>query len=144
MADGRRRWCGWQVPWSAVWPLLGVCVALPVAAKQQVHCEVRYASQTWQLDAQATERPYEVPAIDIGQRFRFKAVVRGAEPITHIALYTYDMEADGAPALVHEQRLSAPFAAGAQVPALTGWNHVYASMLGRELVYGCALREVTP
>ena len=36
---------------------------------------------------------------------------------------------------------SPPFATGSAVPALTGWQHVYSSVLGRELVYGCALRE---
>ena len=113
-----------------------------VSAAEHVHCEVRYASQTWQVDARLTDEPLRVPSVDIGQRFAFKAVARGTSGhITHISLYAYDLEAEGAPALVHQQRLSAPFATGTQVPALTGWQHVHSSVLGRELVYGCALRR---
>ncbi|WP_290904851.1 CapA family protein [Aquabacterium sp.] len=116
------------------------------SAAEHVHCEVRYASQTWQVDARPTDEPLRVPSVDIGQRFAFKAVARGtpghtSDRITQVSLYAYDLEAEGAPALVHQQRLSPPFATGTQVPALTGWQHVHSSVLGRELVYGCALRQ---
>jgi len=111
------------------------------AAPPQVHCEVRYASQTVAVDASPTDDPLRVPSVAVDQRFAFKAVVRGtAERIDHISLSTYDLEAEGAPALVHQQRLAPPFATGAELPSLTGWQHVYSSVLGRELVYGCALR----
>jgi len=132
----------WAVAVAAA--LAGACVVAPssASAAEHVHCEVRYASQTWQVDARPTDEPLRVPSVDIDQRFAFKAVARGTPGhITHISLYAYDLEAEGAPALVHQQRLSPPFATGSEVPALTGWQHVYSSVLGRELVYGCALRE---
>lgn len=111
-------------------------------AAQQVHCEVRYASETLRVVASPTGDPLRVPSVTLGQRFAFKAVVRGEpERIEHISLSAYDLEAEGAPALVHQQRLSPPFASGPELPALTGWQHVYSSVLGRELVYGCALRD---
>lgn len=130
-----------RVTWAAV-AAVAAWLSAPAAAAPQVHCEVRYASQTVPLDASPTDAPLRVPTVSLGERFAFKAVVRGTpDRIEHISLSTYDLEAEGAPALVHQQRLSPPFAAGREVPALTGWQHVYSSVLGRELVYGCALRE---
>jgi len=128
------------------WRLICVLVATVASGLAQaaptVHCEVRYASQTWQVTAQPTADPLSVPSLTLNKRFAFKAVARGAgERIDQVSLYAYDLEAEGAPALIHQQRLSPPFATGTQVPALTGWQHVYSSVLGRELVYGCALRQ---
>lgn len=112
------------------------------SALPHVHCEVRYASQTSQVQAQPTRDPLSVPSVKVGERFAFKAVARGeAGRIEQVSLYAYDLEAEGAPALIHQQRVLPPFATGTQVPALTGWQHVYSSVLGRELVYGCALRQ---
>ncbi len=151
---GRRRGLAWAMS------LLPLC--LPVAARAaagapegtdprapHVHCEVRYASQTVPVDAWPTARPEAVAAVDIGERFRFKAVVRGqpGAGIQHIALSVHDLVAEGAPVPLAQQRLAAPFAPtlwNAPPPALTGWQHVYASGLGRELVYGCALRGQPP
>lgn len=141
------RVCAWarvsarRVTWATV-ATWAAWVSTPAWAAPQLHCEVRYASQTVPVDASPTDEPLRVPSVALDQRFAFKAVVRGtAERIAHISLSTYDLEAEGAPALVHQQRLSPPFATGSEVPALTGWQHVYSSVLGRELVYGCALRQ---
>ena len=144
VASGDGMACRVSKVWVVAMALAGV--GSLAAAAEHVHCEVRYASQTWQVDARPTDEPLRVPSVDIDQRFAFKAVARGTpertpEHITQISLYAYDLEAEGAPALVHQQRLSAPFATGTQVPALTGWQHVHSSVLGRELVYGCALRQ---
>jgi len=132
--------------WRPVLRLVCAVVATSAGGLAQaaptVHCEVRYASQTWQVTAQPTADPLSVPSLTLNKRFAFKAVARGAgERIDQVSLYAYDLEAEGAPALIHQQRLSPPFATGTQVPALTGWQHVYSSVLGRELVYGCALRQ---
>lgn len=128
--------------WALAAAWAGACAAASTSAAEHVHCEVRYASQTVQVDARPTDEPLRVPSVTIDQRFAFKAVARGARGhITQVSLYAYDLEAEGAPALVHQQRLSAPFATGTEVPALTGWQHVHSSVLGRELVYGCALRQ---
>lgn len=141
---------GWAVALAAALSWACAVASSSASAAEHVHCEVRYASQTWQVDARPTDEPLRVPSVDIGQRFAFKAVARGTpgrtpertpDRITQVSLYAYDLEAEGAPALVHQQRLSAPFATGTQVPALTGWQHVHSSVLGRELVYGCALRQ---
>jgi hypothetical protein len=115
------------------------------AAVPRLHCELRYASQSWLVDAIPTRQPYEVPMQNLDGRFGFKAVLRGTpDLIESVNLYVYDLQADGAPALIQQVRHLPPFKTDAQVPALTGWNHVYSSVLGRELVYGCALQEVQP
>ena len=130
----------WWLLRPAAWGLW-VCGTLAHAAPS-VQCEVRYGSDTVRVVAQATDDPLSVASVPLDNRFAFKAVVRGTpERIEHVSLSTYDLQAEGAPALVHQQRLSPPFAAGQWVPALTGWQHVYSSVLGRELVYGCAVRD---
>ena len=59
--------------------LAGVCatVATSASAAEHVHCEVRYASQTVQVDARPTDEPLRVPSVNIDKRFAFKAVARG-------------------------------------------------------------------
>lgn len=115
------------------------------AAPPTLHCQVRYLSDTVAIDATPVSDPYTVAAHDIGGRFHFKAVVVGHDQqVDYIALYTYDMEVPGAPALAHQVVLKPPFAVDAPLPALTGWNHVFSARLGRELVYGCALQGPKP
>lgn len=112
----------------------------PAAEGPLLRCELRYVSTTMQVEARPVADPYTVAAQDVGTRFRFKAVVLGTpERVDSVSLYAYDMAVDNAPVLIHEVVYRPPFAAGTAVPALTGWNQVYSSRLGRELVYGCAL-----
>lgn len=118
---------------------------MAMAAPPILHCQVRYMSDTVRLEARPVADPYTVAPHDIGGRFSFKAVVVGDDQrVDHIALYTYDLEVPGAPALAHQVVLKPPFAVDAPLPALTGWNHVFSARLGRELVYGCALQGATP
>ena len=106
-----------------------------------LQCQVRYLSESVLIDAQPTTRPYEVASHDIAGRFRFKAVVTGeGGQVESVALYAYDMSVPNAPVLIHEVVFKPPFVFDRPVPALTGWNHVYSARLGREMVYGCALR----
>lgn len=122
---------------------LAGAAAMPAQADAAVlRCQVRYASETVQIEARPVADPYTVASQDIGKRFRFKAVVLGKDQrVDHIALYAYDLEMPGAPVLIHEVVHQAPFSANAKIPGLTGWNHVYSARLGREMVYGCALDQ---
>jgi hypothetical protein len=130
--------------WVAILAMM-TAANVAMAAPPTLHCQVRYLSDTVAIDATPVADPYTVAAHDIGGRFHFKAVVVGnAQQVDYIALYTYDMEVPGAPALAHQIVLKPPFAVDAPVPALTGWNHVFSARLGRELVYGCALQGATP
>lgn len=127
---------------------------------EHLHCEVRYASDTWHMDAVPQRDPLAVPWLEMGGRFAFRAVLRGeGGRLRHITLQVQDREADLRP-MVHQVQLVAPFAGSlaqppqapaaateadsarpaAFLPSLTGWQHVYSTVLGRELVYGCALR----
>lgn len=118
---------------------------MAVAAPPVLQCQARYLSDTVRIEATPVADPYTVAPHDIGGRFGFKAVVIGDEQqVDHIALYAYDREVPGAPVLIHQVVLKPPFRFDAPLPALTGWNHVYSARLGRELVYGCALRGATP
>lgn len=111
-----------------------------------LRCQVRYASDTIHIEARPVADPYTVAAQNIGERFRFKAVMVGTEKqVDSIALYAYDMEMPGAPLLIHQVVHQPPFSSNPTVPGLTGWNHVYSARLGREMVYGCALNhKATP
>jgi hypothetical protein len=129
--------------------LSGIAAAAPAWSSQEagpagmpvLRCEVRYMSDTATLEFEPGSRPYDAVAHDIGGRFRFKAVVAGdARRVDHIALYAYDMSVPRAPVLIHQVVHKPPFATDLPVPGLTGWNHVYSARLGREMVYGCALR----
>ena len=134
--------------WAAAWAFaclapLGVAEAVPA---EHLHCEIRYASQRWHLDALPTAQPLRAPVHQVGQRFAFRAIVRSdpedAGRIAHVATQVFDLEADQEP-LVQQLRRSPPWPAG-EVPSLTGWQHVHSAVLGRELVYGCTVRPGPP
>lgn len=110
-----------------------------------LHCQVRYMSDTVLVDAPLVANPYAVAPHAIGTHFQFKAVMVGeGQRVDHIALYVYDMDEPGAPVLIHQVVHKPPFPVDKPMPGLTGWNHVYASYLGREVVYGCALQGGQP
>jgi len=67
----------WRLVCSVVATVVTVAGGLAQAAPT-VHCEVRYASQTWQVTAQPTADPLSVPSLTLNKRFAFKAVARGA------------------------------------------------------------------
>ncbi len=128
--------------------LVGAFMGVGVAgAAEHLHCEVRYASQSWHLDVAPSEQPLLAKQHDVGRRFAFRAIVRGdpgqAGRIAHVTTQVFDLEADQAP-IMQQFRRSPPWPEGEQVPALTGWQHVYSAVLGRELVYGCAVRPGPP
>jgi len=118
-----------------------------VAPSEHLHCEVRYASQSWHLDAVPSAQPLLAKQHNVGERFAFRATARGAPDdgsrIGHVTTQVFDLEADQEP-MVQQFRRSPPWPEGEAVPALTGWQHVYSAVLGRELVYGCAVRPGPP
>ena len=124
----------------AGWLMAVACGASTAAVRPTLLCDVRQADVTRRVEAQPTSEPHAVASHDIDGRFRFKAVV-GAGPTgeaAYVKLYVYDMAVKGAPVLLHLATHLPPWLAGPEMPSLTGWNHVYSSVLGRELVYGCA------
>ena len=130
---------------SCLTPLLFVlCHQVSAIAAQQLHCEVTNAGSTHVLESRGGSNPYTTESIDIDGRFRFKAVLLGSEQqIDTIKLYAY-YETRRQPVLIQQVTYKQPFASGEDTYALTGHQYLYGPPLGRELQYGCALREVKP
>lgn len=124
-----------------------VSAAPAVDPAEHLHCEVRYASQVWHVDAAPTHQALQSPRLDLGRRFAFRAIAR-VDPerpghIGHVTTQVFDREADQEP-MVQQFKRTPPWPEGQEAPALTGWQHVYSAVLGRELVYGCAVRPGPP
>jgi hypothetical protein len=106
-----------------------------------LRCEISYGGVSRILTAAPTTDPYGVESIDIGGRFRFKAVVIGKEAdIELIKLYAY-YYGKRQPVLIQQASYAGPFRISSSADALTGLNRLYAPPLGRELQYGCAVTE---
>jgi len=141
----------WRLPrWAVSLALVPVMASVmaPVMAQTQplareLVCQMRYASETFALRQAAGPDPYAAATVDVPGRFRLRAVVLGTpEHIEHITLSTYELGEDASPLILQQVRLSGPFALQRAIPDLTGWQHVYASYLGREMRFGCALLPV--
>ena len=121
--------------------LLAGLTATCVWAGPELVCELRYGSETRVLRRSAATDPYVYAAETFEGRFRLKAVVLGdAEKIEQITLTVHDLTGAGAPQIIQQLRIEPPFNLQAELPALTGWSHVYSGVLGREFRYGCALQ----
>ncbi len=107
-----------------------------------LRCQIDQGGSTMVRDFSPVADPYQVAALDINGRFRFKAVVIGdAQHIEYIKLYVYS-QTKRQPVLLHEAVYLAPVAgADPRSSALTGVNRVYSPQLERELEYGCAIVE---
>ncbi len=125
--------------------LWGASAAAQVApATPVLRCALTYAGSTQTLEAQPVADPYPVPSVDVGGRFRFKAVVVGSGPQPdYIKTYAY-LETRRQPVLVQQASYHPPFATGPQPYSLTGKQFVYAGPVERELQYECVLHGVQP
>lgn len=135
---------------SPAWPhaagtliLLAAALAADgAAAAPRLHCHIEQGGKVQDLLFAPVSDPYSVASVAIDNRFRFKAVVVGdAQQITYIKLYTY-YTTRRQPMLLQESKYLAPqVQAGADPAGLTGIVYLYSPLLGREMQYGCALRE---
>ena len=128
------------------------CMSAPLSAQPLLRCEISYAGTTHILTATIHNDPdsdansdtggaYINEAMDVGGRFRFKAILLGSkEHLDTIKLYAY-YETHRQPVLLQEVRYVAPFTVSTTPYGLTGLNYLYSPPLGRELQYGCALLE---
>ena len=117
--------------------------SVSAVAAPRLNCEILQGGSTLKLQFEPVSDPYVVKAIDINERFRFKAVMVGNEQkVDYIKLYAYYLSA-GQALLLHEAKYLSPVPQNNAVPdALTGQHYVYSPELGREMQYGCALLEV--
>ena len=122
--------------------LTALLLAGAVHAAPLLRCEVTYAGTTHVVQATPGADPYTAPSVEIGGRFRFKAVLLGSERrIEAINLYAY-LDARRQPILIHQAKYLPPFRKTVAPYALTGHNYLYASDVERELQYSCTLQGV--
>lgn len=116
----------------------------PAHASPLLRCLVSYAGSTHTIATGLTRQPYDVESIDIGGRFRFKAIMVGAgDNIDYIKLYAYfQTRSNNIP--IHQASYLPPFAVSMTPINLTPNNHLYAGDVERELQYQCTLQEVVP
>ena len=119
--------------------LSGIVQAAPL-----LRCEVIYAGVTYTVVSTPSSDPYSVEAVDIGERFRFKAVMVGVDkPIDYIKLYAY-FQTRRKDIPIHQATYLPPFAASDEAYLLTPQNYLYAGDVERELQYHCTLQGVRP
>ena len=125
--------------------LAGALFSTMASAAPRLRCQLNQGDTAQVLDFMPVLNPYDVKAVDLNGRFRFKAVVVGDErKIDYIKLYTYYQSKRQA-VLLHEAKYLAPVVdPGAGSATLTGTNTLYSPDLGREFQYACALIEVAP
>ncbi|OHC80725.1 MAG: hypothetical protein A3H24_05515 [Rhodoferax sp. RIFCSPLOWO2_12_FULL_60_11] len=115
---------------------------LTTVAAPLLRCQVAYAGTTHVIEARPVSDPYPVASVDIGGRFRFKAVMVGdAAHVEYIKLYIY-LDAKRQPILVQEAKYLPPFRATATPHLLTGEQYLYAGVAERELMYRCTLEGI--
>ena len=143
-----------QRPLPTTAALLGLALlACPLAAlaAPQLQCSFDVNSETHHKTFGVVTDPYTTPAVPIGNRFRFKAILLAAGPdaggtasLESINLYVY-YNTRRQPMVMQHTRFLQPVAQTAPQPdALTGRVSLYSPLLGKELQYQCALAEVAP
>lgn len=119
-------------------------LAPPAMAEPVLRCFVAYAGTTHTVEARVVADPYPVASVDIGGRFRFKAVMVGqGAQVDYIKLYSY-LDTRRQPVLVQQATYHAPFPHSASPTLLTGAQTVIAGPVERELQYHCTLQGVQP
>ena len=121
---------------------LALFASFDAAAAPRLYCHIEQGGTVQDLEFGVTSNPYTAPSIAINNRFRFKAVVIGdGQQVEYIKIYTYYQTKRQA-MLLHQAKYTAPqVQAGAGAAGLTGIVYLYSPLLGREIVYSCALRE---
>lgn len=130
--------------------LIGLGFALAAAlgcsaagAAPLLRCELSYAGSSQTIEARAVADPYPVASVDVGGRFRFKAVMVGkASHIDYIKLYAY-LDTQRQPVLIQQAIYRPPFDLSARPTPLTGEQHLYGGPVERELIYSCTLQEAS-
>ncbi|MES2104285.1 MAG: hypothetical protein V4634_09715 [Pseudomonadota bacterium] len=117
-------------------------MAAGAEAAPLLRCEVSYAGTSYIVEAVPTKDPYSVAAVDIGERFRFKAVMIGMDKsIDYIKLYAY-FQTRRKDIPIHQATYLPPFAVSDKPYPLTPQNYLYAGEVERELQYRCTLQGV--
>ena len=123
---------------SALW-----LFATQVWASPQLSCAFELNGHSETHVFKPVTDPYLAESIDIGGRFRFKAVVLGsANQVDLVNLYVSYQTRRQPMILQHAKFIKPTLQTSAQTNSLTGRVAVYSPFLGKELVYDCNLVEV--
>jgi hypothetical protein len=119
-------------------------VAFPLEAAQ-LHCNIEVNGEVHHHVFKPTNDPYTVQSLQIGERFRFKAVVLGqGDDIELVNIYAY-YQTRRQPMVMQHAKFIKPLAIENPSPgALTGRVALYSPVLGKELAYQCALHKEAP
>jgi len=123
--------------------LLTVCTLAPALGRSaQLHCDIEVNGEVHHHVFAPTTDPYTVQSVAIGERFRFKAVVLGVgDNIDLVNIYAYYQTRRQPMVMQHAKHLN-PFSLENPAPgALTGRVALYSPVLGKEMVYQCALHK---
>ncbi len=128
--------------------LASLAASTNVLAAPLLRCDLTYAGATQSIEASPVNDPYTVPSVDIGGRFRFKAVMVGnTSQLERIVLYAYfnaRTDTGHQPQLIQQVKYLPPFKTSATPYPLTGEQRLYAGTAERELIYSCTLEGVQP
>ena len=120
--------------------LLGCFTTASHAA--DLHCAIEVNGEVHQHVFKPTQDPYTAPSIDIGERFRFKAVVLGqGDDIELVNIYAYYQTRRQPMLMQHVKHLKPAAHLNPEPDALTGRVALYSPVLGKELAYRCALHK---
>jgi len=138
MTVGFVRWA------AAAFGFFTLLASANTVAAPLLRCQVTYAGTTHTIEARAVADPYPVPSVDIGGRFRFKAVMVGSDArVDRILLYAY-LDTQRQPILVQQAKYLPPYIMSQTPYQLTGEQHLYAGVVERELIYSCTLQGIQP
>ena len=137
----RRRW---QSGFGTAWLALLVSVFAPSVAAE-LHCDIEVNGEVSHHVFAPTLDPYTAKSIDIGERFRFKAVALGqGDDIELVNIYAYYQTRRQPMLMQHVKHLHPMALDGPKPDALTGKVALYSPVLGKELAYQCALHKTAP
>ena len=120
--------------------LLGCFTTASHAA--ELRCAIEVNGEVHHHVFKPTLDPYTAPSIDIGERFRFKAVVLGqGDDIELVNIYAYYQTRRQPMLMQHVKHLKPAAHPNPETDALTGRVALYSPVLGKELAYRCALHK---
>jgi hypothetical protein len=117
--------------------------ATQVWASPQLQCEFELNGHSETHVFKPVSDPYLAESVDIGGRFRFKAVVlTSANQVDLVNLYVSYQTRRQPIILQHAKFIKPTLQSSQQANSLTGRIALYSPFLGKELAYGCSLFEV--
>jgi hypothetical protein len=114
----------------------------PASHAADLHCAIEVNGEVHRHVFRPTTDPYTAQSIDIGERFRFKAVVLGqGDDIELVNIYAYYQTRRQPMLMQHVKHLKPKPLINPASDALTGKVALYSPVLGKELAYQCALHK---